>query len=122
MSSSSSGRIWSSASSSSTSVPSRPSAEAISVPEAPAPMTASRGAARSAATSPRRVEDPPAELQVQQRLRDRPGGQDHPLRLDLRPVELAADLHVAVVGDRAEPFDQVDLVLLEQTRDSPVAS
>ena len=39
MSTSSSGRIWSSASSSVTSVPSRPNAEAISVPDAPAPIT-----------------------------------------------------------------------------------
>ena len=42
ISSSSSGRIWSSASSSTTSVPSRPSADAISVPDAPAPITHSR--------------------------------------------------------------------------------
>ncbi len=40
------------------------------------------------------------------------------LGLDLGPVELTADLHVAVVGQRAEALDQVDLVLLEQPRDA----
>ena len=40
------------------------------------------------------------------------------LRLDLGAVEVAADLDVAVVGDRAEALDEVDLVLLEQARDA----
>ena len=50
---------------------------------------------------------------------DRAGGEDHALRgLDLGPVEVPADLHVAVVGDRAEALDVVDLVLLEQPADA----
>ena len=49
ISSSSSGRIRSSASSSTTSLPSRPNADATSVPDAPAPITASEPGSSSSA-------------------------------------------------------------------------
>ena len=64
------------------------------------------------------ADDAPAELRAGQRLGDRAGGEDHRLGLDLGAVEVAADLDVAVVGDRAVALDVLDLVLLEQARDA----
>ena len=116
ISGSSSGRIWSSASSSVTSVPSRPSAEAISVPDAPAPITHSFFGCSFSSHIAGGVEDALAELEVEDRLGHGADGEDHAVGLDLGAVELAADLHVGVVGDRAEALDQVDLVLVEQHR------
>src|SRR3954466_8247356 len=59
-----------------------------------------------------------AELGAGDRLRDRAGGEDHGLRLDLGAVEVAAHLDVAVVGDGAVALDVVDLVLLEEAGDA----
>jgi hypothetical protein len=60
-----------------------------------------------------------AELGAGDRLGDRAGGEDDRLlRLDLGAVEVAADLHVAVVGDGGVALDVVDLVLLEQAGDA----
>src|SRR5215217_7084858 len=65
-----------------------------------------------------RSDDPPAELRAGQRLGDRAGREDHRLGLDLRAVEVPADLDVAVVGDGAVALDVLDLVLLEQAGDA----
>src|SRR5215210_1978039 len=62
----------------------------------------------------RGVEDALAELQIEQRLCHRAAGQQHALGLELLAVLLGADAHVAVVGQRAETLEQLDLVLVEQ--------
>ncbi len=63
-----------------------------------------------------RADHAAAEGRAGQRLLHRARGEDDDARSDLRAVEVAADLDVGVVGDHAVTLDDVDGVLLEESR------